>query len=330
MDNIKIVIIVLLVTVLIILLMSPCVSRFIKSTEHFTNPEESQFTGSETGSETGSHSSEHIGQEGQDTPTIDFSQYVLKSSIKPCRDCRDVDPNYIHKKNMPPTCTVELANNKSDYVKKSSVPPCNCPPCPDCVCPPPPDVKVCSKLLEGSQETLTDSQSTGSQSTGSQSTGSQSTSSNQIEEERDQINDLERDIVSQDSTQRQSVLRQRNEIDRESRLNVDQQVNINRKINKTTSEDILPQERKQIDIIDGEEEIKEMSANVGNDELVSPDNSDRRGPGVEYRSRQMTPSEEEVDNTNMFSNESVNNGFCPEAMDTLGNTDYHAWGTQFT
>ena len=73
-----------------------------------------------------------------------------------------------------------------------------------------------------------------------------------------------------------------------------------------------------------------MSANIGNDELVSPDNSDRRGPGVEYRSRQMTPSEEEVDNTNMFSNESVNNGFCPEAMDTLGNTDYHAWGTQFT
>ena len=29
-------------------------------------------------------------------------------------------------------------------------------------------------------------------------------------------------------------------------------------------------------------------------------------------------------------NESVNNGFCPEAMDTLGNTDFHAWGTQFT
>ena len=269
MDNIKIVIIVLLVTVLIILLMSPCMSRFIKSTEHFTNPEEESRDGGEigsgTGSETGSHSSEHIGQESQDTPTIDFSQYVLKSSIKPCRDCRDVDPNYIHKKNMPPTCIVELANNKSDYVKKSSVPPCNCPPCPDCVCPPPPDVKVCSKLLEGSQETLTDSQSTGSQSTGSQSTGSQSTgsqstSSNQIEEERDQINDneLERDVVSQDSIQRQSVLRQRNEIDRESRVNVDQQVNINRKINKTTSEDILPQERKQIDIIDGEEEIKEM------------------------------------------------------------------------
>ena len=53
--------------------MSPCMSRFIKSTEHFTNPEEgSQVTGKETGSETGSHSSEHIGQEGQDTPTIDL------------------------------------------------------------------------------------------------------------------------------------------------------------------------------------------------------------------------------------------------------------------
>ena len=73
-----------------------------------------------------------------------------------------------------------------------------------------------------------------------------------------------------------------------------------------------------------------MSANVGSDELVSPDNSIREGPGVEYRSRQMTPSEEEVNNTDMFANESVNNGFCPEAMDTLGNTDFHAWGTQFT
>ncbi len=36
-------------------------------------------------------------------------------------------------------------------------------------------------------------------------------------------------------------------------------------------------------------------------------------------------------NEQIYNNdESVNNGFCPEAMDTLGNTDFHAWGTQFT
>ena len=116
MDNIKIVIIALLVTVLIILLMSPCIAKYMKSREGFTNPDEGDQTdavadGNQGGGEN-IENSEHIGG-GQETPTIDFSQYVLKSSIKPCRDCRDIDPNYIHKKNMRPTCTVELAKNKS-------------------------------------------------------------------------------------------------------------------------------------------------------------------------------------------------------------------------
>ena len=298
-------------------------AKYMKSREHFTNPDEGDQTDAVADGDQGGgeniENSDNIGG-GQETPTIDFSQYVLKSSIKPCRDCRDIDPNYIHKKNMPPTCTVELANNKSDYVKKSSVPPCNCPPCPDCVCPPPPDVKVCSKLVE---EEMTDD------TTGT-SNNTSTNNNNNIQDEQ-----LEEEMVSQESEEltsvdRQNRIRQSSEIDRKSRVNVDQQVNINRKINKTTSEDILPQERRQVDLIDGEEEIREMSANVGSEELVRPDNSNRESPGVEYRSRQMTPSEEEVDNTDMFTTDSVNNGFCPEAMDTLGNTDFHAWGTQFT
>ncbi len=320
MDNIKIVIIALLVTVLIILLMSPCMAKYMKSREGFTNPDDVVAGGDQTSGETGGNqnsgetggdqtggmtggdqnsgeNSEQIGQNDSTMPTIDFSQYVLKSSIKPCRDCRDVDPNYIHKKNMPPSCTVELASNKSEYVKKSSVPPCNCPPCPDCVCPPPPDVKVCSKLLEDNEDNQEE----------------------QLEES-----------VSRESD-RKIKINQSSEIDRKSSVNVDQQVNINRTINKTTSEEeIVPQSKKQVDLIDTEEEMREMSANIGEEEeMVRPNNSDVQD--VEYESRQMTPSEEEVDNTDMFANnESVNNGFCPEAMDTLGNTDFHAWGTQFT
>ena len=40
-------------------------------------------------------------------PVIDLSQFVKKSSITPCKDCREDDENYIHLNQLPQYCEMK-------------------------------------------------------------------------------------------------------------------------------------------------------------------------------------------------------------------------------
>lgn len=89
-------------------------------------------------------------------PAIDYSKYVLKSTIPPCPPVPDMSQyikksevppcpdlsNYVAKSSIPPTQPVILDCSKC-HKPKGECPPCPRPRCPDVQCPPPTKCPPC-------------------------------------------------------------------------------------------------------------------------------------------------------------------------------------------
>ena len=338
MNKFKLLIIILLVVVLGILVMSPCIQSKLSVQENFddhevvdvpnnlTAPENYDQTivgnrGNNGGNSNNSASGNNSDNSNSGGEPIDLSNYVKKSGIKPCPDMR----NYVLKDQCKSTCSFSdiPLGERENYVLKSSVPPCNPPQCPPCNCPPPPDVKICSEMVNSSGSTST---STSTSQQESQSQQQESQSQQQVSQSQ-----------QQESLQPES---QPSEINNNitSRNNINTKNTTKNNIEVNTTKESVNQDR----LLQLEDKLNNHTHQFNSDESVVPNNTYTDNVVSQSDKKiQMTPDSKNVSNTDMFkstatnpSNEAItrgdNNGFCPEAMDTLGNVDYHAWGTQFT
>jgi len=328
--------------------MSPCIQSKLSVQENFDDHDEvvdipnnltppdnydQTIVGSNGGNNGGnSNNSSASGNNSDDSNSgggepIDLSNYVKKSGIKPCPDMR----NYVLKDQCKSTCSFSdiPLGERENYVLKSSVPPCNPPQCPACNCPPPPDVKICSDMVNSSGSTST-------------STSQQQESQSQQQDSLQQSQSQQQDSLQQSQSQQtESQPSQINNITSRNNINTKNNIKNNTKNNievNTTTKESVNQDR----LLQLEDKLNNHTHQFNSDESVVPNNTYTDNVVSQSDKKiQMTPDSKSVSNTDMFkstatnpSNDAItrgdNNGFCPEAMDTLGNVDYHAWGTQFT